>query len=293
MAQISALFDPHQVNEEPAEMIATISNAEYHAHHALGSSQLKEILRSPLHFFAKYRAPDREPMEPTPQMQFGTVVHSAILEPDTVSQIAIAMPDDAPDKRSKDGKAWHEAFAREAAGKIILTADRMADALTIANVVRADPTCAALLADCDFETSGFWRDRETGVECKFRPDAIKRDRSIIIDVKTTADASAEAFAKSIANFRYDVSAAHYIDGALEAFDSQPHSFIFIAVETFEPFALAVYRADATVTSKGDHDRRRALRRYAECMATGEWVGYESGINPISLPKWARRFEEDE
>jgi exodeoxyribonuclease VIII len=270
----------------------TMNNAEYHAHRAVGSSQLKDILRSPAHFFAKHRAPDRIPFEPTPAMQFGTVVHAAILEPDTLASVVAVMPDDAPDKRSKDGKAWHEAFARESAGRIILSAERHSQAITIANVVRADPTCAALLADCDFERSGFWTDRATGVECKFRPDAIKRDCSIIVDVKTTADASAESFAKSIANFRYDLSAAHYIDGALQAFASQPHSFVFIAVETEPPFALACYRADTTVTSKGLHDRDRALRRYAECLADDVWPGYEPGIWPISLPKWARAFVED-
>jgi exodeoxyribonuclease VIII len=269
-----------------------MNNADYHAHPALGSSQLKEIMRSPAHFFAKYRAPDRVPFEPTPQMQFGTVVHAAILEPDTLASVVAVMPDDAPDKRTKDGKAWHEAFARMSAGRIVLTADRYSEAITIANVVRADPTCATLLHNCNVEESGFWTDRETGVACKFRPDAIKRDRSIIVDVKTTSDASEESFAKSIANFRYDLSAAHYMDGALHAFDSQPHSFIFIAVETFAPYALAVYRADQTITSKGLHDRNRALRRYAACAAAGEWPGYESGIWPISLPKWARKFDED-
>jgi hypothetical protein len=269
-----------------------MNNAEYHARPEVGSSQLKEILRSPAHFFTKYRAPDRVPFDPTPAMQFGTVVHSAILEPDTLASVVIAMPDDAPDKRSKDGKAWHEAFAREANGRIILSADRYADAIACANTVRADATCAALLSDCEFEQSGFWIDSESRVPCKFRPDAIKRNRSIIVDVKTTADASADAFSKSIANFRYDLSAAHYLEGSLQAFDSQPHSFVFIAVETEPPYALACYRADPTVTSKGDHDRRRALKRYAECDASGVWPGYDAGIWPISLPKWARRFEED-
>lgn len=273
-------------------MIATMTNAEYHAHAAIGSTQLKEILRSPAHYWAKYRAPDREPFEPTPAMQFGTVVHSAILEPDTLAAVAIALPDDPPSKRSKDGAAWWADFEREANGRIILSADRYSDAITIANTVRAHETCALLLADCEFELSGFWRDPATGIECKFRPDAIKRNRSIIVDVKTTADASEESFAKSIANFGYHLSAAHYIEGSLQAMDSQAHSFVFIAVETEPPYAIAVYRADATVTSKGAFDREKALRRMAECSAAGEWPGYPAGIWPISLPKWARRFTEE-
>jgi len=269
-----------------------MTNAEYHARSELGSSQLKQVLRSPAHYWQANLAPDRPPNEPSPAMQFGTLVHAAILEPDTLPAVARVIPNDAPDKRSKDGKAWWADFERETGERLLFTEERYAHALTISSIIRADPACANLLADCDFEISGFWTERESGVQCKFRPDAIKKDRSIIVDVKTTIDASKDSFSKSIANYRYDVSAAHYIDGSLEAFDSMPHSFIFLAIEPEPPFAYALWRADTDVIAKGQHDRMRALRRVAECQSSGEWPAYEPGIWPISLPKWAQKYSTD-
>jgi hypothetical protein len=273
-------------------MIAGVTNAEYHAHAAVGSTQLKSILRSPAHFWAAHRDPNRKPFEPSTAMLEGTVVHAMILEPDTVGDVVIAIPDDAPSKRSKAGESWWADFDKAAGSRIKVAADRLSELQACANNVRGDPIVSSLLADCDFEASGFWRDRDTGIECKFRPDAMKRNGSIIVDVKTTSDAAEDAFAKSIANYSYHLSASHYMEGALECTDSQPHSFLFLAVETFAPFAFAIYRADATVTSKGDYDRRRALKRLAECEAANDWPGYPSGIWPVSLPKWARRFEEE-
>jgi hypothetical protein len=268
-----------------------LSNADYHARPEVGSSQLKQLLRSPLHYWQANLAPDRAPNNPSPAMQFGTLVHAAILEPDTLSQVAVVIPRDAPAKRSAADKQWWADFEREAAGRLSFDEERYAQALAIATMIRRDSTCAQLLANCVMEGSGFWAEGSEGVPCKFRPDAIKPDGSIIIDVKTTADASADSFSKSIANFGYHISAAHYMDGAHAVLGALPHSFLFLAIETEPPFAFAIWRANADLLAKGRHDRARALRRYVESMEAGEWVGYEPGIWPISLPRWAQKFTE--
>ncbi|NBO40554.1 MAG: hypothetical protein EBU92_03265, partial [Betaproteobacteria bacterium] len=55
--------------------------------------------------------------------------------------------------------------------------------------------CTLLDGDIAIENSMFWTDQETGIECRARPDIIRPD-GLIVDLKTTQDAGASAFAKS-------------------------------------------------------------------------------------------------
>ena len=59
----------------PCKMVMT--NEAYHESSAIGSSDLKLILKSPAH----YKYEKENPSDPTPAMQFGTACHQALLEP--------------------------------------------------------------------------------------------------------------------------------------------------------------------------------------------------------------------
>jgi exodeoxyribonuclease VIII len=101
-----------------------------------------------------------------------------------------------------------------------------------------------------------------------------------VDVKTTEDASASAFAKSIANYRYHVQDAHYREGF------ERDRFVWIAVEIKPPYAVAVYMDDSDMLALGQSHRDTDLRTYAECKAKNEWPGYPEVIQSIQLPRWA-------
>lgn len=145
-------------------------------------------------------------------------------------------------------------------------------------------------------------------------------KDIIGDLKTTEDASPEGFAKSIANWRYDVQHAYYIDGTRLALEQgkcnppqegtaelsvywtdpvtgvlcrcrpdfwrgYPKHFAFIAVEKKPPYAVGVYVLDSEGVDIGRAQYQHDLRIYAECVRTGEWPGYGDKIQTISLPAW--------
>ena len=63
-----------------------LTSADYHQMPAIGSSGLKLLQRSPLHYWSAYRDPKREPREPTPLMRIGTAWHSAIFEPEDFAE---------------------------------------------------------------------------------------------------------------------------------------------------------------------------------------------------------------
>lgn len=145
-------------------------------------------------------------------------------------------------------------------------------------------------------------------------------KDIIGDLKTTEDASPEGFAKSIANWRYDVQHAYYMDGTRLALEQgkctppqegkaelsvywtdpvtgvlcrcrpdfwrgHPKHFAFIAVEKKPPYAVGVYVLDSEGVEIGRAQYQHDLRVYAECVRSGVWPGYGDKIQTISLPGW--------
>jgi hypothetical protein len=257
---------------------------EYHALSRLSQTAIKRLLQSPAH----YREWLRAPMEPSAAMQFGSVVHSLLLdEPDERKAAFIVIPDEAPDRRSTAGKAWWTEFNERAAGRIAIKNEDYARALNCAAAVAQHPRARAIIDSCMPEVSMLWTDGETGVDCKARADLVAPDRSFLVDIKTTPDASRGAFQKSIWNFRYDLQAAFYMQALAATEGIVPHSFVIIAVETEPPHGAALYRIDNRATFAAEADIARALALFADCSASGEWPGYSTEIMPIDVPKWAQ------
>lgn len=170
--------------------------------------------------------------------------------------------------------------------RIILTPETWDQLHSMANAVHSHPAAGALLTGCpgEAEKSVYWNDAITGVLCRCRPDWW-RDDNVIVDLKTTEDASPEGFAKSMANYRYDVQAAYYLDGVQQATGKRPKAFVFIAVEKKPPYGVGVYVLDSDSLELGRAQYQHDLRIYAECVRTGEWPGYGDKIQTISLPAW--------
>jgi len=253
----------------------TISNADYHADPAISASQLKEISRSPYHYWSRYLDPSRTPAIATSAMKLGSLTHCAVLEPDELSKrYGIT-----PDRRSNAGKAL--AAEMEATGIEAVTAQEMEQALAMAASVRGNSTAALLLSNGAAEQSFWWDDVSTGLKCKCRPDWLSADCATIVDLKTCVDASPASFAKAVANFGYQIQAAHYLAGTLAT------RFIFVAVEKSFPYAIGVYELNTEGLIHGSIARHNALQRIQDCRAINEWPGYtDGGIETIQLPGWA-------
>lgn len=193
---------------------------------------------------------------------------------------------------------WSDVRARwdrENEGLTVLSAGDYRELLAMAASVRAHPMANALLTSCDVaaaEASVYWVDPITGELCRCRPDFWRGD-GVIVDLKTTIDASPEGFAKSLAKWRYHVQAAWYLDGMRVAYDrgefpaewDKPRAFTFIAVEKTAPYAVATYTVDAESLELGRDEYRRNLDKLAECRRTGVWPGYGDTLQKIGVPQW--------
>lgn len=259
--------------ETEISIIDGLSNDEYHKIKAASSSIIKNMRQSPAH--ARHK--QLNPTDPTPSMQLGSAVHSFTLESHGAESIYCQRPEGM-----RAGTKAYEAFVLENKGKQELSFDNYNDAKAMAKAVLDHPVAGKLVRGGSREVSAFWTDEETGTYCKARPDIIRED-GMIVDLKTTNDASLKGFAKQIADLGYHVQAAWYLDG-LKRF-TEVENFVVIAVENKAPFAVAVYYLDAAAIEKGREEYRRLLNNYVECVKTDVWPGYSEEIQPISLPAW--------
>jgi hypothetical protein len=263
------------------EGVCAMPSATYHSIEAMSASGAKKMLRSPQHYMLMRTTPN----VPTAAMQFGTAVHALVLEPDTFNDAVVVAPE--VNKRSKDGKAEHEAFQAANAGKVILSADDFDRVLACAAAVRAHPAAAKLLSGGQAEASLFWIDGKYRVPCKARYDYMNLGG--IVDLKTCVDASAEAFAKAVANYFYHLQAAFYCSGSEHVRNESPQFFAFVAVESEPPHGVACYVLPGNAILAGAHLANIALERYAAALAANEWPGYSDAIEVLQLPKWATTF----
>lgn len=271
-----------------------LSNAEYHALPSLSKSQLDDLDKSAHIFFQRHRNTNRPPRPvPTPAMLLGTMLHTAVLEPDRFASAYVVGP--KFDRRTKDGKAAHAAFLESIPpGAELTDAETMllCDGMRLS--VGTIAPIAELLANGQAEVSAFWTDADTGIDCRCRPDwvhPVGDNGAILLDLKTTTDASPEGFAKAVVNWRYAKQAAYYSDGWELATGQKVHAFVFAAVEKEWPYAAAAYMLTDEDIEWGRRAYKRNLRTYLECSESGKWPGYSSDIQLLNLPAWAKKESE--
>ena len=261
-------------------MAAAMTNAEYHAHKAISKSKLDAARKSGRHLYDLLYGP---PRDSTAAFDMGTVLHASALPGENADDIAVRMPAGMK-KTTKEGRA----FVAEHKGKIILNPS---DAYVVDQMMlslREHPFSAGLVngeLKGKAEQSFFCTDSETGLELKARPDFILDDYSLILDLKTTADASPKGFQSSVAKFRYFVQASHYLDVIEGATGTRPQAFLFVAVEKTRPFSTAVYMADQAMIDLGKQQAREDLNNIAQWIADDKFPGYSERVEEISLPKW--------
>lgn len=258
-----------------------MTNHEYHLDSAISKSDLDLIHKNPAYFqYCK-----QNPRIQTVSMLLGSVVHKLVLEHEDFDNEFAVMP--KIDKRTKAGKIEYEAFLEANTDKDIVDSETYETACKIAESVRNHPIASKLLTNGKAEQSFFWKRDE--IRCKCRLDWLRND-GIVVDLKTTSDASPEGFTKSASNFRYYVQAAWYLEG-LKRNGINAENFIFIAVETVAPYQVCVYAADDTFLKLGETESTEDFEKYKKCVETQNFEGYETKIHSLSLPAWKMKGAE--
>lgn len=146
---------------------------------------------------------------------------------------------------SKSYQSAKREFEQDAFGKYVITdvgdleskeaLDEMVDSCV------GNETIARLLKGTDYQVSLVWKDDETGLLCKTRPDVCKAKKNVLVDIKTCKDASPEGFARDAANLDYPLQAVMQIEGARKTGLIDDIDFYYwLAVEKTPPYNVALY-----------------------------------------------------
>jgi len=267
-----------------SSVILDLPDDAYHSLPELSSSQAKALLESPARF--NYWRNKRRPEKKT--YDVGHAVHAKVLG---TGATVVAIPDDLLATNgaisTKAAKEWVEQARAE--GKVPMKADELRPIEEMSEAVLRHETASVLFSQPgNPEVSILSTDPNTGVGVRARFDYLpypRSPRAIALELKTTDDASPEAFVKSIIEYGYDLSHEWYRDTYRWA-TGEEVEFAFIVVEKRPPYLVAHYRLPESFIAMGSRKAIEARAQYAEYTASGVWPGYSPEIVPLEPPMWA-------
>ncbi len=272
--------------ELPNGLHEGVPEAVYHARTAgLASKSVLEMVdRAPALYEAWLGGATREE---SPVLAFGKAFHCALLEPDVFRRTYTVEPKFG-DCRKPDNKKARDDWRATNAGRQVI---EQVEAIAIDGMVKS--VLAHKRAGKLFDSDGVpeltmrWTDEETGIICKGRADLHLERLGVCVDVKTCDDARAPAFTRSVANYGYHRQDAFYDDGFRSAGAPLDH-FLFVAVEKRAPYLVGLFNLDDDAVAEGRDWSRSTLQTFADCIERGEFPGYDTAIQTLSLPAYARR-----
>ena len=253
-----------------------ISNAEYHGRKThLSSTGLRTFKKNKKQF--EYML-THELIKQTKAMVDGTAVHAFFLERDKFNTDFVIKPADMR-LNTKVGKEW----ALEHQSKIIIDSELGNNLYEMEKSFMDCPSKLIYDKQGQSELSYFWDDLGL-VKGKCRPDWISNDGNIVVDIKTTTDASPKGFQKSIANWGYHLQLGWYIRG-LQKLGLPAKEFIFIAIEKTPPFSVGVYRANKEMITYANDEINNLVYEIDESLKSDDFPDYTPEILDLGLPNW--------
>jgi hypothetical protein len=267
---------------------------------SVSSSGLRDIFGgSPKHFFATWSG-NKNRIERKDARHFilGRAVHHLILgEPFfaklfSVQPERIRVPEEGIVKWNNirpQCKEWHR--QQRVAGRSVLLPAEVELIKGMGREICAHPFYQNGLLRGLIERSLIWKDRETGIWLKWRPDVIPRDSADFGDLKTTTSVLMPDLMRAIDDLGYYQQAALGRWASREVLGMDMASFTYLFVEKADPYAVRDVRLEEEDLRRGEDANRVALDTLAHCMAHDEWPGPgagNEGNDRVPLGDYARK-----
>lgn len=275
--------------------IIDIDDPGYFRLKSIDQSQLKQFLKNPADW-AYHRLNDDH--KPTDAMKFGTEFHAYLLGTSDV----VSLPE-GESFRSKDNQKWRDEQLE--AGNIIVSYNdmqllkRMKEGIEQTSLMPEYPDYMEIIEQGTKEQCIEWKDRQTGLMLKAKPDLIPVGTDYLVDLKTAQKADAESFAKEVINYGYHIQTVFYRAAVAackpDAFDrgsKAPSTMQFWVFEKsdacdWQPFSIS---DDNPITNLAATSIRQALLGIALMVKKAKEEGYaENTPDPVdAAAKYALR-----
>ena len=259
-----------------------LPEAEYHALDRLSSSMLRANLEGlqPGHI----RHDGAEPETGSVDLDIGTAVHTAVLQPDQWDSRIVEALD--LDRRSNANKATWAEFELANAGKILLKPDALETARSCAAALLAHPMVRFDLASGTPELTALWCEPVGPylLPCKARADWYNETEGILLDLKTTRHRGLRAVEHEIIDRRYYAQLAWYRHGLRNSGKAVKHCCVAI-VEKAPPYGVLHYELPEAALTAGWRAIERQLEMWAWCYAHEQWPLYSEENITWEPPAW--------
>jgi len=258
----------------------------------VSASDLKNMQRSPA--YARLR-----PSVKSDALEWGTAVHTAVLEPETLTNRYRSDPMSpkggypAGWRNSNDYKTQRGQLLAEPGVLGLMTAVEFDALERIAENVATNEIGAKLhdLAGTR-ESSLFVTDSEFNTRRKCRPDWLIPSARMIVDVKTAQDWRPQAFARACYRYGYHMTAAYYIDTFALDWTVEVEHYVFLVVASDAPHEVAAYTLDRDSVEQGRSDYRKALAEWTRCKASDAWPCGLAKIEEIRIPEFGINYHNE-
>ena len=221
----------------------------------LSHSSFNAFCKSPKHFI-DYKM---KKFESTDAMNFGSMVHALILEPERFEMDFAIAP--RVDRRTTAGKDEWAFFCEENEGKTIVKNEDYQNAKAMQGAIFNNPASKNLIFQIEeseqsasWEYGGFkWRGIKDGV-----------GESIVIDLKVMADATPKKVYYKILEMCYHRQGCHYT--RLSGLDN--HDFYIIAID--RACNICTYRITNEIMDKAEREIDFYLMHFQKCALLNEW-----------------------
>jgi PDDEXK-like uncharacterized protein DUF3799 len=288
---------------------------DYHADPALGSTDLRRLLASgPDYWWQSPLNPNPPERKASPALDFGRALHKLVLEGNQAFSVRyVRRPDDLV---RLDAKAKAQLCPN---GETVIDGDDFDRIKVSGELIAKNPDLAAAFEGGVPEVSVFWEETlDDGfvVRCKARFDYLKiRGVGDLKSIRNyMSKPFAEACTRSIVEYRYDMQAAHYLQGRGQLGRLVEDGLVFgdhdaawlkrtAACQTFA-FQWVFFQAEGApitwsrslspgnpILDIAERDRTKALqvyRQFKQAFADGEmWLLTEpvTELDLNSLPRW--------
>lgn len=154
------------------------------------------------------------------------------------------------------------------------------------------------LLEGDVERTIAWKDEETGVWLRARPDLIPRADKVVVNLKTFSRGDP---LKAIWDHAYHMSEALVAEGLRAVAGVEAEAFVFVFVETTPPHRVVHAELTAHIDpatgeeidpiERGMRANRMAIRTFARCLERREWPAATGDVVPAHMPGWLVRQDD--
>lgn len=256
-------------------LIKGIPNEEYHRSSGFSRSTAWNVITgSP----ARVDYDRNHPTKPTSALILGNGFHSATLEPHLFEKEFEVKPGQI-DGKSPLTKHYKEKFASMQEKDESITWLSRSDfemVSDMADSANSNPWFRSMMDSGKFIVEGTGYFDCEGVKCKVRPDLYDPESGLIIDLKSTQDASEQGFRSSVRKFGYHFQTFWYMEG-LRRLGHHVSDFVFVAVEKAPPYLVGIYRINPEEVARQERQMIRACQIWANCTATETFPGYSTEV----------------